>query len=73
MSRSLHVTVEPSCISSGYCRNAAPAVFIRGEQSASVVTSNPVEESPQVWEAMEGCPVEAIRATDVRTGEHVFP
>ena len=73
MSRSLQVDVAPSCISSGYCRNSAPDVFGQLENRKSTVKSNPVEESDAVWEAMEGCPVEAISATDAATGAPVFP
>ena len=73
MSRSLQVAVAPSCISSGYCRNSAPDVFGAGDDRKSVVKSNPVDESDAVWEAMEGCPVEAISATDAATGDNVFP
>ena len=73
MGRSLQVEVAPSCISSGYCRNSAPEVFSQLENRKSTVKANPVEESDAVWEAMEGCPVEAISATDAATGATVFP
>jgi ferredoxin len=73
MARSLQVSVAPSCISSGYCRNSAPDVFGQGEHRKSVAKTNPVEESDEVWEAMEACPVEAISATDAATGAVVFP
>ena len=74
MSRSLEVEVESFCISSGYCRNTAPSVFQAvGADRKSAVTSNPVEETPAIWTAMESCPVEAISARDAATGETVFP
>lgn len=73
MGRQLNVTVEPTCISSGYCRNTLPEVFAEGPGRRSVVTRNPVEESPKLLEAMENCPVEAIAAVDVETGEEVLP
>lgn len=73
MSRSLEVAVAPTCISSGYCRNSAPAVFDQNAERKSVVRANPVEESDALWEAMEGCPVEAISAKDTATGDIVFP
>jgi ferredoxin len=73
MGRSLEVAVAPSCISSGYCRNSAPDVFGQGPDRRSTVTSNPVAESESLWEAMEGCPVEAISAKDTATGDVVFP
>ena len=73
MRSSLQVEVAPSCISSGYCRNSAPEVFGQLENRKSTVKSNPVDESDAVWEAMEGCPVEAISATDAATGDVVFP
>lgn len=73
MTRSLEVTVGAACISSGYCRNAAPAVFGSGPDRRSVVLTNPVEHSKELQEAMENCPVEAISARDASTGEDVFP
>jgi ferredoxin len=69
----LQVSVAPTCISSGYCRNSAPDVFGQAEDRKSTVKANPVEDSPAVWAAMEGCPVEAISATDADTGDAVFP
>ncbi len=73
MSRSLEVEVGPACISSGYCRNFAPEVFTTGQDRKSVVKANPVPESPELVEAFESCPVEAISARDAQTGEAVFP
>jgi ferredoxin len=73
MARQLEVTVESTCISSGYCRNHAPDVFGTGPARKSVVLQNPVADSPKVQEAMESCPVEAISAVDADTGEDVFP
>ena len=73
MSRSLEVAVAPTCISSGYCRNSAPDVFGQLENRKSFAKANPIDESEAVWEAMEGCPVEAISATDAATGATVFP
>ena len=73
MTRSFEVAVEATCISSGYCRNHAPDVFGMGPGRKSVVLSNPVAESPAVWEAMESCPVEAISAVDAETGADIFP
>ena len=73
MGRSLEVVVAPTCISSGYCRNSAPDVFGVGADRRAVVKANPVEETDDVIEAMESCPVEAISARDAITGENVFP
>lgn len=73
MSRELEVEVGPTCISSGYCRNFAPDVFGQKEDRKSFVKSNPVTETPEVLEAFESCPVEAITAKDAATGEEVFP
>jgi ferredoxin len=73
MGRSLQVEVAPSCISSGYCRNTLPEVFEQAPNRKTAVKTNPVDESDAVWEAMEGCPVEAISATDAATGDNVFP
>jgi ferredoxin len=74
MARKLEVTVESTCISSGYCRNHAPDVFGTGPARKSVVIADgPVEETPKLVEAFESCPVEAISAVDAETGEDVFP
>ena len=73
MARQLEVTVESTCISSGYCRNHAPDVFVLKPPKRTVVKSNPVADSPEIQLAMESCPVEAISAIDVATGETVFP
>ncbi len=73
MTRSLEVTVLPSCISSGYCRNTAPEVFGTLPTRQSYVLGNPVEESTELADAIESCPVEAIVATDLATGENAFP
>ncbi len=73
MTRTLQLAVAPTCISSGYCRNSAPEVFGQSADRKATVKANPVEESDAVWEAMEGCPVEAISATDDANGDTVFP
>jgi len=73
MSRSLEVAVSAACISSGYCRNSAPDVFGVGPERKAVVKANPVDETDDLLEAMESCPVEAISARDAATGALVFP
>jgi ferredoxin len=73
VSRSLEVTVAPSCISSGYCRNSSPDIFEQLPNRKSAVRTSPVDESDALWEAMEACPVEAISAKDAATGDTVFP
>jgi ferredoxin len=73
VSRTLEVEVGPTCISSGYCRNFAPDVFGSGPDRKSFVKANPVTETPELLEAFESCPVEAITARDAETHEEVFP
>ena len=73
VSRSLEVKVGPACISSGYCRNFAPDVFEAGPDRKSVVKFSPVPETPELTNALESCPVEAISARDAETGADVFP
>ncbi len=73
VSRSLQVAVARTCISSGYCRNSAPELFGQDAERKATVKSNPIAESDLLWEAMEGCPIEAISATDAATGAVVFP
>jgi ferredoxin len=70
---SLEVEVAPTCISSGYCRNTLPDVFGAKPDKKSFVITNPVPDSPQLREAFDSCPVEAISAKDAETGEEVFP
>jgi len=69
----LEVQVGPTCISSGYCRNTLPDVFGALPDRKSFVKQNPIEDSPQLREAFDSCPVEAISAKDAETGEEVFP
>ena len=69
----LEVEVGPTCISSGYCRNTLPDVFGAREDRKSFVKQNPVQDSPELRDAFESCPVEAITARDAETGEEVFP
>ncbi len=73
MSRSLEVSVAPTCISSGYCRNSAPEVFGASPERRALVKANPVPDTPELWLALEGCPVEALSAVDSDTGQSVFP
>jgi ferredoxin len=69
----LEVEVAPTCISSGYCRNTLPDVFGAREDRKSFVKVNPVEDSAELREAFDSCPVEAISARDAETGDVVFP
>ena len=73
MTRQLEVTIGPACISSGYCRNHAPDVFVLKPPKRTVVKGNPHHDSPELQNAMESCPVEAISAKDAATGAVVFP
>lgn len=73
MTRELEVSISPACISSGYCRNHAPDVFVLKPPKRTVVKRNPNADSPELQLAMESCPVEAISAKDAATGETVFP
>lgn len=74
MAAALELSVDTrTCISSGYCRRALPGVFGTDQQRKAVLLQNPVDEDQDVWDAMEGCPVEAITARRADTGETVFP
>lgn len=74
MGAALELAVDArTCISSGYCRRALPEVFGADEQRKAVLLRNPVEDGQDVWDAMEGCPVEAITARSTDTGQTVFP
>lgn len=73
MAQQLELSVDSTCISSGYCRRTVEGVFAADAAMRSFVVSNPVPHSPDLQDALEGCPVEAISAVDVATGETVFP
>lgn len=74
MAGSLELHVDgATCISSGYCRRALPDIFGADDKRKAVVLRNPVDDATEVWDAMEGCPVEAIGATNPDTGDTVFP
>lgn len=73
MAQELELTVDATCISSGYCRRTVEGVFGADQDMRSYVLRNPVAHSRDLQDALEGCPVEAISAVDVATGETVFP
>lgn len=55
--------VDNQCINCDLCREAAPKNFSRNtDGDYSYVYKQPTtpEEEAQCWEAMDGCPVEAI-------------
>ncbi|WP_298028955.1 ferredoxin [uncultured Dysosmobacter sp.] len=55
------VTVDPTrCIACGMCAYAAPEVFrVVGRASAVIAQPQP-SRSSRVWDAANGCPVNAI-------------
>ncbi len=69
----LEVSVDLTCISSGFCRQYAPEIFGSVGAGRSFVKSNSVADSDDLRDAMESCPVEAISARDAETSETVFP
>ena len=73
LSRTLTVEVLPACIGSGFCRGSAPHLFGATPEKKAVALVSPVEDSDALQDAMESCPVEAIRARDSVSGAQVFP
>lgn len=74
MTRKLDIKVDrDTCISAGFCTAAAPDNFWQDDDRQSHVTTSPVDETDDVIDAMESCPVEAISARNAATGEQVFP
>jgi ferredoxin len=73
--RRLRVSVdEAKCVGGRMCQLAAPEVFrVDESRGLSQVLVPEVDESEEVWDALEGCPTEAISARDAETGEQVFP
>ncbi|MFE9253718.1 ferredoxin [Streptomyces sp. NPDC006879] len=61
------------CIGSGMCANHAPGGFRLDSARQSHPRQEEAEAEAGVLEAAEGCPVEAITITLVRSGELVFP
>ena len=43
------------------------------EDRKAFVRQNPVADTPELRDAFDSCPVEAISAKDAETGEEVFP
>ena len=74
MPRTLEVWVDrDTCIGSAFCVASAPEDFELDDDRQSHAVRSPVEESDEIREALEGCPVEAIHAEDADTGERLFP
>jgi ferredoxin len=74
-SQRLRVAVdEKACVGSRLCQMAAPEVFVvkDGDGYATVLQAEPAA-TEEVWDAIEGCPREAIAAQDADTGEQLFP
>jgi ferredoxin len=65
------VTVDDRCIGSGSCAAIAPAHFALGEDNRSHPLRPEVEPDDAVLDAVASCPVEAILAVTVDTGEVV--
>ena len=65
---------EDNCVGSRLCQLAASEVFEVDEtRGISTVLVDEVEASEDVWEAIEGCPREAIIAKDAGSGQQLFP
>lgn len=74
MTRNLALTVDRGlCTSNGLCEHLASTVFTLDEFRIAKVTDAPVQESDELWEAIESCPVAAIFATDAETGQELYP
>lgn len=74
MSDQLEIAVDrDTCISAGFCAASAPDRFEMDEEFRSRVIQSPTTDDQPLRDALESCPVEAIRATDPATGAVVFP
>ena len=75
MNERLNVQVdEKTCVGSRMCALSAPEVFqIDEARGVSNVLVDEVEGTENVWDAIEGCPREAVIAKDAQTGEQLFP
>lgn len=73
MSSQWNVVVDrETCIGSGLCRSAAPAVFTP-DSDGKTVASSPIMPDDTVLDSAEMCPVEAITVTDHTSGEQLAP
>jgi ferredoxin len=63
---------EAACIHSGLCLAAAPDLFAAVDGPSRPVLEE-VQPDETAVEAAEGCPMEAIRVLDARSGTVVAP
>ncbi|RKE16966.1 ferredoxin [Streptomyces sp. TLI_171] len=70
----LVVTVDQvRCIGSGLCARTAPQDLLLAANGRATPARSSTEGSPELTEAAEMCPVEAIAVRDAATGELVAP
>lgn len=73
MAKPVRIEVDAAvCVGSTMCTQIAPDFFEMSDGSSSAIT-DVVEDVEVVMEALENCPVMAIQAYDMETGERVFP
>lgn len=74
MAQEWRVEVDRStCMGTGMCRGAVPALFVAGDDGKTIVTKDTVPPDERVLEAADICPTEAITVTDVSTGKVLAP
>ena len=56
---------EDTCVACGLCEDTCPAVFKMNDETAKVIVDVvPEEDAASCREAVEACPVDAIRIED---------
>lgn len=74
MTESWTVTVNRHvCVRTGLCAATAPGELELDETGQGRAVTDPLAASPELRDAAESCPVEAITITDAATGTSVFP
>lgn len=74
MTRRIKLEVDRGlCTSNGLCEHLAGQVFKLDEYRLAYTVTAELNEAPDIWEAVESCPVAAISVTDVASGEELYP
>jgi ferredoxin len=72
--RRLHVTADVTiCAGVRQCVLSDPTVFAHNDQNLVMVLQSEVDDHPELAEAIAMCPTGALSATDLETGNEVYP
>jgi ferredoxin len=72
--RRLRVTADVTiCAGVRQCVLSDPAVFAHNDQHLVMVLQSEVDDHPELADAIAMCPTGALSATDLETGNEVYP